>query len=977
MLLADRPAADPGFPWLLDVEPDRFAIDDPLVGAHPRAFTMRRRRPVRGPVDPRRPGPAAGEARARLRSPEAAGPVVAAIVERLIGHIDAGAAGFRILRPDAIEPGLFVRIALSLRERKPDLLLVAQTPGLVREAAAALRGFDHLVSSFSYWDLAAPWLAEEYESLRMVAPVLAEVTADALRRAGTAPEVERLVRAAAAAAGGLILPAELLDQAPQAARAALDLADAASRFGGEMRLFPAGHRVTAIVRADAPDMRAATEAMLVLVNRSGSDATLPHEAEILAASGAGFEPFRRRRGRLPPFAPLGPAEVRALSAGRARPIAVGRPGKAQQAMDAAARPRLVIEAISPDVDNGRFAIKRTVGDVVGVEAILFGDGHEQLAAELRWRALDETGWQSARMSERGNDRWTASFPLARLGGYEFLVSGWVDRFGSFRRDFGRKLDAGVAQPVDWREGRALVEAALRRQPRLEPFLDGLDSGDEAAAAALLLDPELQLLMDEADERPFAITCAPRRVEAERIAARFSSWYELFPRSQTDDPARHGTFDDVIARLPRIRDMGFDTLYFPPIHPIGRTHRKGRNNSLEAGPDDPGSPYAIGAAEGGHDAMHPELGTFDDFRRLVAAARDHGLELALDFAIQCAPDHPWLERHPGWFDWRPDGTIKYAENPPKKYQDIVNVDFWKEEAIPDLWIALRDVVLFWIGHGVKVFRVDNPHTKPFPFWEWMIADIRGAHPDVIFLAEAFTRPAVMYHLARIGFSQSYTYFTWRNSKSELTEYLTELSTTAVADFFRPHFFVNTPDINPTFLHTSGRAGFRVRAVLAATLSGLFGVYSGFELCEAEPVPGKEEYWESEKYEVKPRDWRAPGNIIADITLLNRLRRAWPALQTHLNTVFYNAWNDHILYYGKRFPDGSEMILVAVNLDPKYPRQCDFEIPLWEWGLGDDGSLEVEDLVGGGRFRWQGKIQQLRLDPDRPFAIWRVGPPGERA
>ena len=976
-LLRAPPAEDPLLPWLLDIELDLFAIDDPLVARHPDAFILRRRRPGRGPVDPRRPGPAAGEARARLKSGEAAKIVLPALLERLRGHVAAGAAGFRLLRPDAADPAWLGEILARLRADKPGLILIAQTPGVPREAALALRGFDGLVSSFAWWDQSAPWLAEEYEGLRMAARPLAEVTSDALRRAGPPPAVERLVRSAAAAGHGLILPAEAVERAPGAVSAAFDLLDAAEAYRGEMRLFPAGRRVTAIVRADAPDMRAARAAMLALVNRSDSEAALPHEGDILAAAGAEFRPFRRHRGTSPPFAPLGPAEVRLLVAKRARPIAVGRRGRAGEAREAAARPRLVIEALSPDVDRGRFAVKRTVGDVVEVEAVLFGDGHDQLAAELRWRAADETDWQAERMAERGNDRWTAAFPLARLGRYEYVVEGWLDRFGGFRRDFRRKLDAGVALEVDRLEGRALVAAASRRRPRLQSFLDAFDAAGEAAAAQLLLDPELQLLMDEADERPFAVTSSPRPVEAERIAARFAAWYELFPRSQTDDAGRHGTFDDVIGQLPRIRAMGFDTLYFPPIHPIGRKHRKGRNNQLVAEPGDPGSPYAIGSEEGGHDAVHAELGTLDDFRRLIAAAREHGLEIALDFAIQCSPDHPWLRQHPGWFDWRPDGTIKYAENPPKKYQDIVNVDFWKAEAIPGLWLALRDVVLFWVGEGVRAFRVDNPHTKPFPFWEWLIADIRGVHPDVIFLAEAFTRPAVMYRLAKLGFSQSYTYFTWRNSKRELTDYLTELATTEAADFFRPHFFVNTPDINPTFLQTSGRAGFRVRAALAATLSGLFGVYSGFELCEAEAVPDKEEYWESEKYEVKPRDWQAAGNIVADIALLNRLRRAWPALQTHLNITFYNAWNDHILYYGKRFPDGSEMILVAVNLDPHNGQECDFEIPLWEWGLGDDDALEVEDLVGGRRFRWQGKVQHLRLDPDHPYAIWRVAPVGAEA
>ncbi|MDP2396662.1 MAG: alpha-amylase family glycosyl hydrolase, partial [bacterium] len=417
-----------------------------------------------------------------------------------------------------------------------------------------------------------------------------------------------------------------------------------------------------------------------------------------------------------------------------------------------------------------------------------------------------------------------------------------------------------------------------------------------------------------------------------------------------------------------------TLYFPPIHPIGRANRKGPDNSLTAGPADPGSPYAIGDETGGHDAIHPELGSFDDFDRLIEEAHAQGLEIALDFAIQCSPDHPWLKKHPGWFAWRPDGSLKYAENPPKKYQDIVNVDFYADKAVPDLWLAWRDVVLLWIGHGVKIFRVDNPHTKPLPFWEWMIDEIRSAHPDVIFLAEAFTSPAMMYRLGKIGFSQSYTYFTWRNHKAELADYITELTTTAPKEFFRPHFFVNTPDINPPFLQTSGRPGFRIRAVLAATLSGLFGIYSGFELCEAAPLPGREEYARSEKYEIRHRDWNAPGNIIADIALLNRLRRTHPALQTHLNTRFYVAHNDNILYYGKLAPDGSDIILVAVSLDPFHPQEADFEVPLWEFGLPDHGSIDVEDLANGHRFHWHGKNQHIRLDPAEPYRLWRVAPGG---
>jgi starch synthase (maltosyl-transferring) len=422
-------------------------------------------------------------------------------------------------------------------------------------------------------------------------------------------------------------------------------------------------------------------------------------------------------------------------------------------------------------------------------------------------------------------------------------------------------------------------------------------------------------------------------------------------------------------------MGFDVLYFPPIHPIGHTNRKGRNNALHAEPDDVGSPYAIGSEAGGHNAIHPRLGTLQDFRRLLAAAKDNGLEVALDFAIQCSPDHPWLKQHPDWFLWRPDGSLRYAENPPKKYEDIVNPDFYTEASLPALWHALRDVVQFWIDQGVRIFRVDNPHTKPFPFWHWMIGDIRSRHPDVIFLAEAFTRPKLMYRLAKLGFTQSYTYFTWRNTKAELTEYLTELNQPPVRDFFRPNFFVNTPDINPPFLQTSGRPGFLIRAALATTLSGLWGMYSGFEICESAPLPGREEYLNAEKYEIRVRDYNAPGNIVTEITALNRIRRQHAALQTHLGVTFYSASNPQVLLYGKRVPDGREMILVAVSLDPYGVQEADIELPLWEFALPDWAAFDAADLMRGNRFSWQGKSQHIRLDPaDLPFAIWQLSVPG---
>lgn len=436
-------------------------------------------------------------------------------------------------------------------------------------------------------------------------------------------------------------------------------------------------------------------------------------------------------------------------------------------------------------------------------------------------------------------------------------------------------------------------------------------------------------------------------------------------------------------------MGFDVLYFPPIHPIGRTNRKGRNNSLRAGPDEPGSPYAIGSEEGGHDAVHPELGGLEGLQRLRAAAEGYGIELALDFAIQCSPDHPWLHEHPDWFRWRPDGSIRFAENPPKKYEDIVGVDFYADKGKPELWIALRDVVLFWIGQGINIFRVDNPHTKPLPFWQWLIASVRRQHPRAIFLSEAFTRPAMMYRLAKIGFSQSYTYFTWRNTPHEIRDYLIELTQSAPRDFYRPHFFVNTPDINPYFLQQSGRPGFIIRAALAATLSGLWGIYSGFELCESEPVPGKEEYWLSEKYEVKPRDWNAPGNIIDVITRLNHIRRENPALHTHLGVQFHDSGNEQVLYFSKVAPqsaDGSpkNRLLIAISMDPHNAQEALLPFPSAALGLDvvDGDEFEVEELMRDQRYVWRREPHHWYFNPhELPLAIWRIqvetGAPGDAA
>ena len=442
---------------------------------------------------------------------------------------------------------------------------------------------------------------------------------------------------------------------------------------------------------------------------------------------------------------------------------------------------------------------------------------------------------------------------------------------------------------------------------------------------------------------------------------------------SDDATRHGTFRDVERHLPRVKAMGFDVLYFPPVSPIGKTNRKGPNNTLTPAEGDPGSPYAIGSAEGGHDALHPELGTLEDFKHLVAAAADHGLEIAIDFAIQCSPDHPWLKQHRGWFDWRPDGSIKYAENPPKKYQDIVNVDFYAKDAIPGLWVALAEVVMFWMEAGVRCIRVDNPHTKPLPFWQWMIATVRERYPDAVFLAEAFTRPKVMYRLAKVGFSQSYSYFTWRETKREMEQYLTELAEPGPRDFFRPHFFVNTPDINPVYLQGAPRSAYLIRAALAATLSGLWGVYNGFELCEGTPIPGREEYLDSEKYQIRVWDWDRPGNIVPEITALNRIRHTNPALRSHLTATFLPAANDVVSVFMKATPDRSNVLVVAMSFDPDQAQESAWEFPFWLWQTTEAAPFEAEDLLTGERTVWRGKAQSVRLDPGRPYAIWRVRAP----
>ena len=647
-------------------------------------------------------------------------------------------------------------------------------------------------------------------------------------------------------------------------------------------------------------------------------------------------------------------------------------------------PRLLIEHIHPCVDGGRYAAKSAVGDEVVVTATVYREGHDLLRGRVRYRAPGEREWRTAAMSyDVDLDRCRGGFTVDVVGRWSFTVEAWTDRFETWRGDLAKKVSAGQDVGPDLLEGAELVEQAAgaargadaqRLQVTAALLRDRANSADGAAAA---LDPELALLMAKALP-PADLTRYPLELPlmADRPRAAFAAWYEMFPRSQTTDPRRHGTFADAAAQLPRIAGLGFDVVYLPPIHPVGRTNRKGRNNALVAGPNDPGSPWAIGSEEGGHTAIDPRLGTFEDFERFVLAAESLGMEVALDYALQCSPDHPWVKEHPEWFFVRPDGSIKYAENPPKKYEDIYPLNFWCE-GYRELWAACRDIFLFWIERGVRTFRVDNPHTKPFAFWEWVIDEVRREYPDVVLLSEAFTRPARMLGLAKLGFTQSYTYFTWRNTPVEVRTYVEELTRPETVAFFRPHFFTNTPDILHAYLQQGGRPAFRVRLVLAATLSPLYGIYSGFELCEDAPVrPGSEEYLHSEKYEIRVRDWNAPGNLNDDIALLNRARRDNPALQRLDNVRFHRSDNDQTLFYHKHAPGND--LLIIVNLDPRRAHETTVHVPLNALGLGPDDPFEVHDLLTGERFRWRGAANYVRLDPARQVAhVLRVEPAGRGA
>ena len=640
----------------------------------------------------------------------------------------------------------------------------------------------------------------------------------------------------------------------------------------------------------------------------------------------------------------------------------------QTVESAAAGGAFHIEDVFPTVDGGRFPVKRIVGEPVEVWADIYRDGHDVVSAALVWRRERHREWRREPMTHHSNDRWSGSFVPDQPGRYVYAIEAWTDEFATWRHGFELKQKAGADLTLDAIEGAGLLTKAQAGGQAaatviLKQCEDFLQTGD----AAPLLTAELKDAMAESQLRADLTRSQLFPFVADRPRARFGSWYEMVPRSQGTTPGQHGTFQDCIARLPDVAAMGFDVVYFTPIHPIGRINRKGRNNAVTAAEGDPGSPYAIGAAEGGHDAVHPELGTLEDFREFVAACQRLDMEVALDFAVQCSPDHPWLKQHPQWFRRRPDGSMRYAENPPKKYEDIVNPDFASEDA-GALWNALRDVVLFWIEQGVKIFRVDNPHTKPFRFWEWLIHEVQLRHPDVIFLAEAFTRPKLMKGLAKLGFTQSYTYFTWRTQKWEMEQYLTELTDYPERDFYRPNFFVNTPDILPYHLQSGEPWMFKSRVALATTLSSTYGIYNGFELLEHEPIPGREEYLDSEKYEIKVRDWDKPGNIKPYIRDLNRVRRENVALQQTSNLRFIPIEDGNVIGLVKESVDQANSIIAAIALSRDVH---EFWFPLGDVQVGPSGDRRhvaaVENLITGERYPVEWGGIRLRIDPVRDPAL----------
>ncbi len=1031
-------ARDHGLSVMMDFVINHTAKDSVLAARHPHWFAHAADGGLLSPraVDPDDPEKVTvwGDLAEIDYADRSARAEIVAYWQDLARHYAAlGIRGFRGDAAYKVPAAVWREVVAAVRAERPDAVFFAETLGCRPEEVTALHdaGFDFIFNSSKWWDFKAPWLIEQYETFRHIAPSIAfPESHDTARLAAELAEggitepaaVEAIYRQrylfAAVFSTGLLMPIgyefgfrRRLDvvrtRTTDWEAAQFDLSGFITEVNRMKAALPAlneegpqtwslpdgGDRPLALLRrGDDGDW-----ALAVINPDPGHGHTLA--ADKLIALGATPPAIERTPenppGRLAPHARLRleASELRVFT-GTPAPVGTAKAFTRRDVTGLAAETRtarIIIQSVAPELDCGRYAVKREVGDLLRVSAEIFREGHDKIRAVLQHRRADGAVesrainlWHETPMTlvEPGLDLWQSDLRLEENARYLYTIEAWPDDYETWRDEIEKKLAADQEIALELLEGRAIVAAILARADpgatsRLHRALDDVDRAETAAErAAALTAPAIRSLAGQFPDRSRAVRYA-HELEAvvDRPRARFAAWYEMFPRSQGTDPTRSATFADCIARLDDIREMGFDVVYLVPIHPIGRTHRKGPNNTLVAGEHDPGSPYAIGAAEGGHDVIHPELGTVADFRRFVDAATTRGMEVAMDLAVQCSPDHPWLKAHPEWFQYRPNGSIKHAENPPKKYQDIVNFNF--DGADRDaLWQALRDIVLFWIAQGVRIFRVDNPHTKPFPFWEWLIRDIQCRHPETIFLAEAFTRPTVLKMLAKIGFSQSYTYFTWRNFKSDLTEYLSELTNGDTAEYLRPNFFTNTPDILPPFLQTGRRPAFMIRLVLAATLSGVYGIYNGFELCEATAIPGTEEYRDSEKYQYKVWDWDRPGNIKAYIAAVNRIRRDNPALHHFKNLRFYRAEGDNILFYGKRVPESDRpardsMLLIAVNLDPYEAHQAAIEVPLDDIGIAADAPYEVEELLSGRRHLWRGPHQKLHLDPEtNPAAILRL-------
>jgi len=1032
---------------IMDLVINHASKDSELVAQHPDWFTRDAKGDVVSPraIDPadaRRQTVWGDLAELAYRSPQQH--QILDYFQQLVRHyVGLGFGGFRCDAAYKVPAEIWRGLIDSARAASPNVIFCAETLGAPKDTVFALAdaGFDYFFNSIKWWDFESPWLLEQYEAFRHIAPsigfpeshdtkrLVSELLAAGIPESSIEPHYRQAYAVAAAYSTGVMMPmgfeygwARALDvvtsRDDEPERKRFDLGGFITEVNAIKQAIPAlneegpqrllsskGDSLVALERRT----ESGQDRALILVNRHPREPRAAVLEQLLGKDLAlsDFSPWRLPTGveaSIGGRVVVAPLEVRILRSSFRKERRDGAPGKlgadATSRTELPSRPelRIAIEHVYPELDGGRHPIKRVVDDELEIQADIFCDGHGHLRAIVEFAGHGQE-WRETPLVLFDNDRWVGRVHLDKVGLWRYTIAAWIDRFESWRDEFEKKRGADQNLELELVEGRAVLAAGLSQADlddagRLRTVLMEFDTGDTPQRTQLMLSPLVRELMARCQPRG-AFTRHSRELEVvvDRPTARFAAWYEMFPRSQGKVAGKSASFDDCIARLTEIAGLGFDVVYLVPIHPIGRVNRKGRNNSPIAEPGDPGSPYAIGSAEGGHRAIHPELGTLADFRRFVAAAAALGLEVALDFAIQCAPDHPWVREHPEWFRFRPDGTIKYAENPPKKYQDIVNVDFYNPDRT-GLWTELCDTVMFWIDEGVRIFRVDNPHTKPLPFWRWLIGEVKLRCPEAIFLSEAFTRPKMMQALAKVGFTQSYTYFTWRNSKTELMEYLTELTQDQTKEYFRPNFFTNTPDILPVFLQQGGRPAFRIRLVLAATLSGVYGIYNGFELCEntplggpAEPTaseqqefielygntppPAREEYLNSEKYEYKVWDWDRPGNIKEDIRVLNRFRRVNPALQEFLNLRFLDCPDPNILAYAKTSIDKTNTVIVAVNLDPHSAHEGEIELPLAEFGVAPDTEFLLEEAFTQRVVICRGSRQRLCLDPEtNPSMIFRL-------